>query len=213
MNTRRHVSTAVAFLFAFVVISYQMLRSIDNASSSNTVLMLLVVFSVAAYTRKRAIGGWLLYCYIVMLYLAKWFPWLLSAIEQFLDSSHWPNLYAHVAFVALALATYAATAYAMWAMLLLLFARTPRRLELTRRALVMTAISATCAYLFAQLVAIDEDAARFFGAMPFAVALSASCINLYFKYSQRVRKVFAESSWPAATKEGSNSSPSSPAGR
>ncbi len=212
MNTRRHVSTTVAILFAFVVISYQLLKSIDNASSTTSVLMLLVVFSVAAYTRKRAIGGWLLYCYFIMLNLVKWFPWLLSAVEQFLDTAQWRNLYAHVAFVALALATYAATAYAMWAMLLLLFSRTPRQLAATRRALVMTAISATCTYLFAQLVAVDEDAAGFFGAMPFAVALSASCINLYFKYSQRVRKVFAENSWPAATKEGSNSSPSSPAG-
>lgn len=151
----------------------------------------VLAVTIAYFSRRRAVGGWLL-CYYVQLYLAiAVTTWLLTKSYPLLAPSNWESATRYVMFLLSVFPLQISRVFELFAATALLMQRNAERLNLLRWALI--------AMLVTSAVAVGIDYFYFpvpNKLVPDGIALVSSlCWLIYFVRSRRVRFVFVEGHW------------------
>lgn len=156
---------------------------------------LFVAWAIAYLSRRRAIGGWLLYFYI-QLYLSFLFSLLfLPAIFGNLRPSEWDSSKLYVLNLISVVPVLFLTAAEVYAATMLLARRSEGKVIFLRRVLLALAVASTIA-LGIDLTFFEDAPTLFFDVITlvFAVIWLA-----YFYRAKRVRLVFIEGKWEYAS--------------
>lgn len=152
---------------------------------------LFIAFAIAYLSRRRAIGGCLLYFYI-QLYLSLVFSLVfVPQVLSNLDPSQWDNSFLYVMFFLSVVPLLATELLKVVAATKLLFRRNEQNVKFLRKTLI--ALVATSAIAIAiNLSYFRDDPTLFFDVLTLAFAI---IWVLYFSKSRRVRLVFIERNW------------------
>lgn len=153
---------------------------------------LLFALAIAYLSRRRAIGGWLLY-FFVQLYLGFAISIALATAITLpsLAPSGWDNATLYVFFFLSTVPFFVATCVEVIAATLLLRRRTEAALVFLRRTLVGLLIVGAASVAI-DVVYFSDDPGTIFD----VIAFLFSCIwTAYFYKSNRVRLVFVENAW------------------
>ncbi len=156
---------------------------------------LFLAWAIAYLTRRRAIGGWLLYFYI-QLYLSLVISLLfLPRVIANQNPGAWDSAILYVLSFLSTVPVLLAQGFEAYAATLLLFRRNESKLRLLRIALLALAGS-SCASLGVDIAYFSDAPTLFFDVMTFGFA----CIwCAYFWKGKRVRIVFVERAWDYAS--------------
>ena len=168
----------------------------DSRQGQNTVgAGLFLAWAIAYLTRRRAIGGWLLYFYI-QLYLSLLFSLVfLPRVFANLNPSSWDSANLYVMFFLSTAPVVLTQAFEAYAATLLLTRRNERMLRLLRLALLALVICSGVA-LGIDIGYFSDAATLLFDSLTFGFA----CIWCgYFQKAARVRMVFVERAWNYAS--------------
>jgi hypothetical protein len=152
---------------------------------------LFIAFAIAYLSRRRAIGGWLLYFYI-QLYLSfaislLFFPQIISN----LNPKQWDNSLLYVMFILSVVPVILAEFMEIIAATKLLFRKNIKNVTFLRK--ILLALLTTSAIAFAiDIVYFKDDPAFIFDILTLVFAIIWS---LYFFKARRVRLVFIENNW------------------
>jgi hypothetical protein len=159
---------------------------------------LLVTLAIVYLSRRRAIGGWLLYFY-VQLYLSLAVSMIfIPQVISNLNPRQWDNSFLYVMFFLSVVPVLLVEVIEVIVATRLLFRRNENSVRVLRNTLVALVITSAAA------IAIDlgyfRDASLFFDVLTLAFAI---IWTLYFSRSKRVRSVFIDNKWtydPASRK-------------
>lgn len=188
-----HIVALGGFVLA---VSSEALAASAGTQGQNTVgAGLSLAWAIAYLTRRRAIGGWLLYFYI-QLYLSLLISLLfLPRVIANLNPGTWDSAILYVLFFLSTIPVLLTQGFEAYAATLLLFRRNERNLRLLRIALLSLAISGG-ASLGIDIGYFSDGPTLFFDVLTFAFA----CIwCAYFLKAKRVRMVFVERAWDYAS--------------
>lgn len=180
---------------AALVLSSEALAA-DSRQGQNTVgAGLFLAWAIAYLTRRRAIGGWLLYFYI-QLYLSLLISLLfLPRVFANLNPGSWDSANLYVLFFLSTVPVLLAQAFEAYAATVLLARRNASNLRVLRFALVALAISSGVA-LGIDIGYFSDAPTLFFDILTFGFA----CIwCAYFWRAKRVRMVFVDRAWEYAS--------------
>ena len=152
---------------------------------------LLIAFAIVYLSRRRAIGGWLLYFYI-QLYLSLTISLVfVSQVLSNLDPSQWDNSFLYVMFFLSVVPVLATGLLEVVAATKLLFRKNEQNVKFLRKTLI--ALVATSAIAIAVNIGYFRDVPMlFFDVLTLAFAI---IWTLYFSKARRVRLVFVEKNW------------------
>jgi hypothetical protein len=152
---------------------------------------LFIAFAIAYLSRRRAVGGWLLYFYLQM-YLSLLISLLfVPQVISNLRPSNWDNALLYVMFFLSVVPVLAAELVEVFAATRLLFRRSEANLNFLRWTLV-TLVVATVASIALDLVYFKDDPGIVFD---FITAFSSAIWAIYFRKARRVKAVFVDKSW------------------
>jgi hypothetical protein len=160
---------------------------------------LFIAFAIAYLSRRRAIGGWLLYFYIQM-YLSLLISLIFvpQAISN-LTPSRWDNALLYVMFFLSVVPVLVISIVEVVAATRLLFRRTETNLIFLRWTLVALVV-ASIASIAIDVIWFKEDTGIIFD---FITAFFAVIWAVYFRKARRVKAVFIDKNWvydPQSTK-------------
>lgn len=152
---------------------------------------LFIAFAIAYLSRRRAIGGWLLYFYI-QLYFGLLISFLfIPQVIANLNPSEWGDSFLYVMFfLSVAPVLLAQLAEAIIATMLL-FKRNENSVKLMRNTLYVL-VGTSAAAVGIDIAHFSEDPAIFFDVITLVFAIIWA---LYFLKARRVRKVFIDNNW------------------
>ena len=179
-----------------LVISNEALAASGGSQGQNTAgAGLFLAWAIAYLTRRRAIGGWLLYFYI-QLYLSLLISLLfLPRVIANLNPGAWDSANLYVLSFLSTVPVVLTQGFEAYAATLLLFRRSERNLRLLRIALLALAVSSG-ASLGIDIGYFSDEPTLFFDALTFGFA----CIwCAYFLRAKRIRMVFVERAWDYAS--------------
>lgn len=160
---------------------------------------LFIAFAIAYLSRRRAIGGWLLYFYL-QLYLSLLISLLfMPQVISNLKPSSWDNALLYVMFFLSVVPVLAIELIEVFAATRLLVRRSEANLNFLRWTLVALVVASIVSVAI-DLVWFKEDTAIVFD---FITAFFAVIWAAYFRKARRVRAVFIEKNWaydPESTK-------------
>jgi len=180
---------AIQFGVAALLISFNVFASSSEAPRQPaTGVGLFIAFAIAYLSRRRAIGGWLLYFYI-QLYLGLFISFLfIPQVIANLNPSEWGDSFLYVMFfLSVAPVLLAQIAEAVIATMLL-FKRNENSVKLMRNTLYVL-VGASAAAVGIDIAYFAEDPAIFFDVITLVFAIIWA---LYFLKARRVRKVFID---------------------
>lgn len=187
--------TAAVFGLFALVLSSDVLAAASRQGQNTVGAGLFLAWAIAYLTRRRAIGGWLLYFYI-QLYLSLLISLLfLPRVLANLDPGSWDSANLYVLFFLSTVPVLLAQAVEAYAATILLARRNEINLRVLRFTLLALAISSGVA--FGIDIAYFSDAPTlFFDGLTFGFA----CIwCAYFWRARRVRAVFIDRAWDYAS--------------
>jgi hypothetical protein len=157
---------------------------------------LLIAWPIAYMSRRRAIGGWLLYFYI-QLYISLVISLIfLPSVISNLNPSMWENSTLYVFFFLSTITVLLAQGFETVAGSLLLYRRDEKTLKLLRKAILAMAVTSGVS-VGIDIAYFQETAAIVFDLMTFIFSIIWS---LYFSKAQRVHIVFIEKIWDYAAR-------------
>ena len=173
--------------------------SSDSHQSPVTGLGFFIAFAIAYLSRRRAIGGWLLYFYL-QLYISFLFSFiLLPQIIADLKPSNWNNALLYVMYFLSVTPVLAVEFIEVFVATRLLFRRTEANLNSLRWTLVAL-VAASITSVAIDLVWFKEDVGFIFDLI---AAIFATIWAAYFWRARRVKAVFIDNNWtydPQSTK-------------
>lgn len=152
---------------------------------------LFVAFAIAYLSRRRAIGGWLLY-YYVQLYTG--FIFSLIFIPQFikyLSPSNWQNSLEYVMYFLSVMPVFIVQIVELYAGTKLLFRKNKTNVEFLRNVLIALVVFSGCAIAI-DLIYFKEHVGLIFDILIFVFSIIWAW---YFSKARRVRLVFIENNW------------------
>ncbi len=152
---------------------------------------LLVAWAIAHFSRRRPIGGWLLYCYIQMYFSLLISLIFVPQIADNLNPSGWDSSLRYVMFFLSTVPVILAELFEVYAATRLLIQRTEANLRVVQRAMI--ALVVTGAISFGLDVSYFQDAVTI--TFDTLTLIFAVIWAIYFHRAQRVRRVFIEHSW------------------
>jgi hypothetical protein len=177
-------------VFTLLVTGAALAASTDGPRQPVAGAGLFIAFAIAYLSRRRAMGGWLLYFYI-QLYLSLSFSLIfVPQVLANLNPSQWDNSFLYVMFFLSVVPVLITEVIEVFAATRLLLRRNERNVKFLRNALL--ALVATSAIALAIDVAYFKDPALFFDILMFVFA---TIWALYFSKSRRVKLVFIERNW------------------
>lgn len=152
---------------------------------------LFVAWAIAYLTRKRAIGGWLLYFYI-QLYMSLLISLLfIPKIISNLNPTEWDGAMRYVLFILSTVPVLLAEGLEAFAATKLLFVRNEGNLRFLRK--VLSVLLATSAVSFAiDITYFSEESAMVFDLI---TLVFAGIWYAYFAKARRVQLVFVDKAW------------------
>jgi hypothetical protein len=150
---------------------------------------LLIILAIVYLSRRRAIGGWLLYFY-VQLYLSFAVSLIFNAQLIYLNPRQWENSFLYVMFFLSVIPVLTVEVTEVIVATRLLFRRSKNNLRILRNTLLALAIASGAA--IAINLGYFREASLFFDVLTFAFAI---IWTLYFSKSKRVRSVFIDNKW------------------
>ena len=186
---------AVALGGLALAISSEALATPADQGQNTVGAGLFLAWAIAYLTRRRAIGGWLLYFYI-QLYLSLLIALLfIPRVIANLNPGSWDNANLYVLFFLSTVPVLLTQAFEAYAATLLLARRNESNLRVLRLALLALVVSSGAA-LGIDIGYFSEGPTLFFDVLTFGFA----CIwCAYFWRAKRVRIVFVERSWDYAS--------------
>ena len=155
---------------------------------------LFVAWGIAYLTRRRAIGGWLLYFYI-QLYLSLLVSLLfIPQVISNLSPGEWDSAIRYVLFFLGTVPVLLAEGFEAYAATKLLITRNETNLRLLRRALAVLVVTSGVS-LAIDIFYFSEAPSIVFDVLTFAFA---AIWTAYFMKAKRVRLVFVEQAWDYA---------------
>jgi hypothetical protein len=152
---------------------------------------LFVAFAIAYFSRRRAIGGWLLY-YYVQLYAGFAFSLLfIPQIIKNLSPSNWQNSLEYVMYFFSVMPVFAVEIVELYAGTKLLFRKNKANVTLLRNVLIALVVVSGCAIAI-DLIYFKEDGSFIFDIFIFVFSIIWAW---YFSKARRVKLVFIENNW------------------
>jgi len=152
---------------------------------------LLVAWLIAYLTRRRAIGGWLLYFYLQLYMSLLLSLFFIPKIITNLNPTEWDTVLRYVLFALSVVPVLLAGLLEAFAATKLLFTRNEGNLRFLRKVLFLV--------LAASIVSIAVDGAYFSDngavALDTLTLIFAVIWNLYFAKARRVQLVFVDKAW------------------
>lgn len=167
----------------------------SNQGQSPAGAGLLVGLAIAYLTRRRAIGGWLLYFYMQIYSSLLVSLLVMNRVMANLSPASWDSAFLYALFFLGTVPVLLAEALEIYAGTVLLFRRNERNLWLLRYALLALTVSGSVS------LGIDIAYFREFPTIFFDVlTLGFACVwSAYFWKSKRVRLIFVEKAWDNAS--------------
>lgn len=193
MNEKDHWSRRFALLGApLIFLPWEALAASSQSAGQRTFgAGLFVAWAIAYLSRRRAIGGWLLYFYI-QLYLSFLFSLLfLPATFGNLRPSEWDSSKLYVLNLISTMPVLLLTAGELYAATMLLVRRSETNVKILQKVLLALAVASAIA-LGIDLAFFEEAATLYFDIVTFVFAVIWLA---YFYKSKRVRLVFIEGKW------------------
>lgn len=189
---RKHQSVICLLGTLLLIISYEVFaQSSETPRSPLAGSGLLIGFAIAYLTRRRAIGGWLLYFYM-QLYLSFILSlFFISQVFSNLNPVLWDDSFLYVMFFFSVVPILIVELLKIITATVLLFKRNLQNVKLLRNILIASVIVSGLA-LIIDILYFTDDPAIFFDGITFAFAIIWS---LYFSVSRRVKIVFVEQNW------------------
>ncbi len=181
----------VTGIFALLVNTEVLAASADTTRQPVAGSGLLIAFAIAYLSRRRAIGGWLLYFYI-QLYLGLLISLLfISQVVSNLDPNQWEDSFQYVMFF-LSVAPVVITQFLeMGVATILLFQRNESIVKLLRKTLYAL-VATSAAALAIDISYFSDTPSIFIDALTLVFAIIWS---LYFLKARRIQLVFIERNW------------------
>ena len=153
---------------------------------------ILLVFLVVYLSRKREIGGWLLYFYF-QIYVTFLFSMLfISPLISNLSPDNWDDMFKYSMFIISTVPSLVMSIIVLVISTLLLKNKNSKYLKILRQSLVFQVVFGLIAVSIDCLYFADIPSNLFFDGL----ALCGSIVwVIYFARSSRVQKVFVERSW------------------
>lgn len=187
-----NIKCSIIFMSLLVSTPSEAFAATSSDSSRNPFGGIMLIAWIIVYlSRRRAIGGWLLY-FFIQLYASQIFSLILvpSTISN-LNPSIWQNSILYVFFCLSTIPVLLVQAFETIAGTLLLTYRDEKNVRLLRKALVALALTSG-ASLGIDIAYFQEGASIFFDVL---TLLFSIIWFFYFTKSQRVRLVFFEKNW------------------
>ncbi|MBI5892851.1 MAG: DUF2569 family protein [Deltaproteobacteria bacterium] len=187
MNRIAQLVMAIVLLQATSVLA----ASADTHQSPAAGSGLFIAFAIAYLSRRRAIGGWLLYFYL-QVYLSLLFSlFFVPQVISNLRPSNWDNALLYVMFFLSVVPVLVVELVEVSAATILLFRRSEANLNFLRWTLIALVV-ASIASIAIDLVWFKEDTGIVFD---FITAFFAVIWAVYFRKARRVRAVFIDKNW------------------
>ena len=152
---------------------------------------LFIAFGIAYLSRRRPIGGWLLYFY-VQLYLSLFISLIVvSQVVSNLDPRQWSNSFLYVMFFLSTFPMLATEFLEIFAATKLLFRRNEQNVKFLRKILIALAITSAMA-LVIDVKYFQEVLSPVFDSITLVFAI---IWFLYFSKARRVKMVFINRTW------------------
>ncbi|MFH0812459.1 MAG: DUF2569 family protein [Pseudomonadota bacterium] len=156
---------------------------------------LFIAWAIAYLSRRRAIGGWLLYFYI-QLYLSTVFSlFFLPTTLSNLRPGQWDRANLYVLYILSTVPVLVTTALEVWAATKLLFRRSEKNVAFLRKILVALMVVSAAA-LTIDLAYFKEAVTLYFDIVTLIFSLVWFA---YFLKAKRIRLVFIENAWDHST--------------
>jgi len=185
------------WIIVFIIIITLFLATNALAASSSTQRQpaaggaLFIAFAIAYLSRRRAIGGWLLYFY-VQLYLSLAISlFAISQVLSNLNPAQWDNSMFYVMFFLSVVPVIVTEGIEVFAATRLLFRRNERNLKFLKRTLIALVVTSGVA-LSIDIAFFKDEPALFLDILTFIFAI---IWTLYFFKAQRMKLVFVDRNW------------------
>jgi hypothetical protein len=177
-------------MFMLIAASPALAASGDTPSQPLAGAGFLVTLTIVYLSRRRAIGGWLLYFY-VQLYLSLAISMVfLTHVISNLNPKQWDNSFLYVMFFLSVVPVLLVEVIEVIVATRLLFRRNENSVRALRNTLLALVITSTAT------IAIDQgyfrDVSLFFDVIALAFAIIWA---LYFSKAKRVRSIFIDNKW------------------
>ena len=191
IEQKPYLVTLFVGAFAFLVNSDALAASTDAPRQPVAGAGLFIAFAIAYLSRRRAIGGWLLYFYL-QLYLSLLISLIfIPQVLSNLDPSQWDNSFLYVTFfLSVAPVVVVQLGEAVVATILL-FKRNENNVKFMRNTLYALVITSAAA-LAIDIAYFSDEPAIFFDALTLVFAVIWS---LYFLKARRIQMVFIDRNW------------------
>lgn len=177
-------------LFIFFTHS-EVLASSTTTSSNPAGGGLVIAFAIAYFSRKRQIGGWLLYFYL-QLYITLVFTLILAPqILSNLNPKEWDDSFLYVMYVLSVAPVLIIQIIQVISATKLLFRRNEQNVIFLRKLLYILVVTSVITIAI-DIVYFSEDPAIFFDAITLVFAIIWS---LYFSKAKRIKMVFIDKNW------------------
>lgn len=192
INSHRLHMLAVQVGFVALLVSFNVFaNSTEAPRQPATGAGLFIAFAIAYLSRRRAIGGWLLYFYL-QLYLGLLISLLfIPQVIANLNPNEWGDSFLYVMFfLSVAPVLLAQLAEAIVATMLL-FRRNENNVKIMRNTLYFL-VASSAAAVGIDIAYFSEDPAIFFDVITLIFAIIWA---LYFLKARRVQMVFIDNNW------------------
>jgi len=187
----------VQFIVFFIVMISLFLATNALAASSGTRSQpaaggaLFIAFAIAYLSRRRAIGGWLLYFY-VQLYLSSLVSLILVGLNlSNLNPAQWDNSMLYVMFFLSVVPVLINGIIEIFAATKLLFRRNEQNLKFLRKVLIALVVTSGVG-LVIDIQFFKDELSIFMDILTFVFAI---IWTLYFFKAQRIKLVFIDGDW------------------
>jgi hypothetical protein len=185
------------WIIVFIIIIALFLATNASAASTSTQSQpaaggaLFIAFAIAYLSRRRAIGGWLLYFY-VQLYLSLAISlFAISQVLSNLNPAQWDNSMLYVMFFLSVVPVIVTEGIEVFAATRLLFRRNERNLKYLKRTLIALVVTSGVA-LSIDIAFFKDEPALFLDILTFIFAI---IWTLYFFKAQRIKLAFVDRNW------------------
>lgn len=152
---------------------------------------LFIAFAIAYLSRRRSIGGWLLYFYI-QLYLSLFISLIfVPRVVSNLNPSQWDNSFLYVMFFLSAVPVLVTEFLEVFSATKLLFRRNEQNIKFLRNTLIALVVTSAIA-LAIDVVYFRDNLAMVFDVITLVFAIIWS---LYFSKAKRIQMVFIDRNW------------------
>jgi len=185
------------WIIVFIIIITLFLATNALAASSSTQRQpaaggaLFIAFAIAYFSRRRAIGGWLLYFYVQLYFSLAVSLFFISQVLSNLNPAQWDNSMLYVMFFLSVVPVIVTEGIEVFAATRLLFRRNERNLKFLKRTLIALVVTSGVA-LSIDIAFFKDEPALFLDILTFIFAI---IWTLYFCKAQRIKLVFIDRNW------------------